>query len=46
MLFRSGGAQVYMLATRGTEEEEFVRSQLRHLQGKGVNVLETEAETG
>lgn len=41
-----GGAQVYMLATRGTEEEEFVRSQLRHLQGKGVNVLETEAETG
>jgi DNA excision repair protein ERCC-3 len=40
-----GGAQVYMLATRGTEEEEFARSQLRHLQGKGVNVLETEAET-
>lgn len=40
-----GGAQVYMLATRGTEEEEFVRDQLRHLQGKGVNVLETDAET-
>ncbi|MEM4781973.1 MAG: helicase-related protein [Halalkalicoccus sp.] len=41
-----GGAQVYMLATRGTEEEEFVRDQLRHLQNKGVNVLEREAETG
>lgn len=40
-----GGAQVYMLATRGTEEEEFVRDQLRHLQGKGVNVLEADAET-
>jgi DNA excision repair protein ERCC-3 len=40
-----GGAQVYMLATRGTEEEEFVRGQLRHLQNKGVNVLEREAET-
>lgn len=40
-----GGAQVYMLATRGTDEEEFVRNQLRHLQGKGVNVLESEAET-
>ncbi|MCH7660089.1 MAG: DEAD/DEAH box helicase family protein [Euryarchaeota archaeon] len=40
-----GGAQVYMLATRGTEEEEFVRDQLRHLREKGVNVLEHEAET-
>ncbi len=40
-----GGAQVYMLATRGTEEEEFVRNQLRHLQGKGVNVLESDSET-
>lgn len=40
-----GGAQVYVLATRGTDEEEFARAQLRHLQGKGVNVLESDAET-
>nr|WP_303650309.1 DEAD/DEAH box helicase family protein [Halalkalicoccus sp. NIPERK01] len=40
-----GGAQVYVLATRGTEEEEFARGQMRHLQQKGVNVLETDAET-
>lgn len=40
-----GGAQVYMLATRGTEEEEFAHGQMRHLRNKGVNVLETEAET-
>lgn len=40
-----GGAEVYVLATRGTEEEEFARSQQRHLQSKGINVIESDAET-
>jgi DNA excision repair protein ERCC-3 len=38
-----GRALVYMLATRGTVEEEFVRRQTRHLAGKGVRVTETDA---
>lgn len=39
-----GGAQVYVLATRGTEEEDFARQQLRHLQSKGLQVRETTVE--
>ena len=39
-----GRALVYILATRGTVEEEFVRQQTRHLAGKGVRVIETEAD--
>ena len=37
----SGSALVYVLATRGTEEEEFARRQMRHLGRKGVRVRET-----
>jgi DNA excision repair protein ERCC-3 len=39
-----GKARMYVLATRGTEEEEFARQRTRHLQGKGVRVQETESE--
>ena len=38
-----GKARMYVLATRGTEEEEFARSRTRHLQGKGIRVREREA---
>jgi DNA excision repair protein ERCC-3 len=39
---RPGGeALVYVLATQGTEEEEFARNRTRHLAGKGVQVRET-----
>jgi DNA excision repair protein ERCC-3 len=39
---RPGGeAQVYVLATQGTGEEEFARKRTRHLAGKGVRVRET-----
>ncbi len=38
---RPGGeALVYVLATQGTEEEEFARKRTRHLAGKGVRVRE------
>ncbi|MFC7234011.1 DEAD/DEAH box helicase [Halosegnis marinus] len=40
-----GKARMYVLATRGTEEEDFARSRTRHLQGKGIRVREREAET-
>ena len=40
----TGNSQVYVLATRGTREEEFARNQLRHLAGKGVRLRETEAD--
>ena len=41
---RPGGeALVYVLATQGTEEEEFARKRTRHLAGKGVRVRETRA---
>jgi DNA excision repair protein ERCC-3 len=40
-----GKARMYVLATRGTEEEEFARSRTRHLQGKGIRVREREAES-
>jgi DNA excision repair protein ERCC-3 len=39
-----GRAQMYVLATRGTEEEDFARQRMRHLSGKGVTIRETEAE--
>ncbi|MGN8214809.1 DEAD/DEAH box helicase [Halococcus sp. PRR34] len=38
----AGNSRVYVLATRGTREEDFVRQQLRHLVGKGVRLSETE----
>ena len=39
---RPGGeAMVYVLATQGTDEEEFARNRTRHLAGKGVRVRET-----
>ena len=36
----AGGALVYILATRGTREEEFARRQLQHLGRKGLTVRE------
>ncbi|WIV67050.1 DEAD/DEAH box helicase [Natrialbaceae archaeon AArc-T1-2] len=36
----AGGALVYVLATRGTREEEFARKQLQHLGRKGMTVRE------
>ena len=39
-----GDAQLYLLATRGTEEEDFVRQQMRHLASKGIRVTEQDAE--
>jgi DNA excision repair protein ERCC-3 len=38
-----GRAKVYVLATRGTEEEDFARQRTRHLAGKGVRVTERDA---
>jgi DNA excision repair protein ERCC-3 len=39
-----GRSLVYVLATRGSNEEEFARQRLRHLESKGVRVTEAEAE--
>ncbi len=39
-----GDALLYLLATRGTEEEDFVRRQMRHLASKGIRVSESESE--
>ncbi len=36
----AGGSLVYVLATRGTREEEFARRQLQHLGRKGITVRE------
>jgi intein/homing endonuclease len=41
-----GDAVLYVLATRGTEEEDFVRRQMRHLASKGIRVTESESEVG
>jgi DNA excision repair protein ERCC-3 len=41
----SGRARMYVLATRGTREEEFARQRMRHLAEKGVRVTERDAET-
>jgi DNA excision repair protein ERCC-3 len=38
-----GEATVYVLATRGTREEDFARRQVRHLAAKGVPVSEADA---
>ncbi len=40
----AGNSQVYVLATRGTREEDFARRQLRHLAGKGVRLHETDMD--
>ncbi|MDB2237499.1 DEAD/DEAH box helicase [Halorubrum ezzemoulense] len=37
----TGSALVYLLATRGSSEEEFAQRQMRHLGRKGVRVRET-----
>ena len=37
----AGSALVYVLATRGSSEEEFAQRQMRHLAQKGVRVRET-----
>ncbi|ERH07831.1 MAG: DNA or RNA helicase of superfamily II [Halonotius sp. J07HN4] len=36
-----GNAVLYVLATRGTREEDFAQRQMRHLAGKGVRISET-----
>ncbi len=38
-----GRAQVFVLATLGTVEEDFARRRMRHLAGKGVRIRETDA---
>ncbi|MDS0475134.1 DEAD/DEAH box helicase [Natrinema sp. 1APR25-10V2] len=40
----AGGALVYVLATRGTREEDFARKQLQHLGRKGMTVREQTVE--
>ena len=40
----AGRAQVYVLATAGTREEDFARKRTRHLAGKGVQVRETQVD--
>jgi DNA excision repair protein ERCC-3 len=40
----TGRARMYVLATRGTREEEFARQQMRYLSGKGVRVTERDGE--
>jgi len=42
----AGGALVYVLATRGTREEDFARKQLQHLGRKGITVREQAVERG
>ena len=39
-----GSALVYVLATRGTTEEDFAQRQMRHLSEKGVRVTESDIE--
>ncbi|WP_458186709.1 DEAD/DEAH box helicase [Haladaptatus sp. NG-WS-4] len=40
----AGRARMYVLATRGTREEEFARQQLRHLASKGIRIQEAVAD--
>ena len=40
-----GKARMYVLATRGTEEEDFARNRTKHLAARGVRVRETEPVT-
>lgn len=37
-----GGSNIYVLATRGTAEEDFARRRLEHLARKGITVRETD----
>ncbi|MFB6300392.1 MAG: DEAD/DEAH box helicase [Halobacteriales archaeon] len=37
-------AKLYVLATRGTTDEEFARRQMQHLSGKGIRVRESAAD--
>jgi DNA excision repair protein ERCC-3 len=39
-----GRSLVYVLATRGSREEDFAQRRMRHLSSKGVRVSEAEAE--
>ena len=41
-----GRARMYVLATRGTDEEDFARRRMAHLAGKGVRVNEVTAGSG
>ena len=41
----TGRARMYVLATRGTREEDFARRRTQHLAEKGVRVTERDAET-
>jgi len=41
----TGSARMYVLATRGTREEEFARQRMRYLAEKGVRVTERDAES-
>ncbi|MFD1600732.1 DEAD/DEAH box helicase [Halobellus rarus] len=38
----AGGSRVYVLATRGTSEEDFAQRRMRHLAEKGVRVTESD----
>jgi DNA excision repair protein ERCC-3 len=38
-----GRSLVYVLATRGSTEEDFAQRRMRHLSSKGVRVTEGEA---
>ncbi|MFD1632273.1 DEAD/DEAH box helicase [Haloplanus ruber] len=40
----AGSATVYVLATRGTSEEDFAQRQMRHLAEKGIRVTENGVE--
>ena len=40
----AGGSRVYVLATRGTSEEEFAQRQMRHLAEKGIRVIESNVD--
>jgi len=42
----TGRAWMYVLATRGSREEEFARKRMRYLAEKGVRVTERESEHG
>ena len=42
----AGGSRVYVLATRGTSEEEFAQRQMRHLAAKGIRVIESNVDDG
>jgi hypothetical protein len=39
-----GGADAYLLGTRGSSEEEYARSQIDYLRERGTTVTETEVE--